>query len=69
MEKRNGVLYGLCMNSKIAMHRSSVSLPTLMPRPEIKLLWRFLEFFTVNIRNANTRTDYARAAVLFPAMV
>jgi len=57
------------MNSKIAMHRSSVSLPTLMPRPEIKLLWRFLEFFTVNIRNANTRTDYARAAVLFPAMV
>jgi len=26
--------------------------------------WRFLEFFTVNIRNKNTRAAYGRAARL-----
>jgi integrase/recombinase XerD len=27
--------------------------------------WRFIEFFTVNIRDANTRAAYGRAAAAF----
>jgi hypothetical protein len=27
--------------------------------------WRFVEFFTVNIRNRNTRVAYSRAAAVF----
>jgi integrase/recombinase XerD len=32
-----------------------------------KAAWRFLEFFTVSIRNRNTRGAYARAAAMFLA--
>jgi integrase/recombinase XerD len=38
--------------------------PAEAPSPERgeRASWRFLEFFTVNIRNANTRAAYGRAA-------
>ena len=40
-------------------------LPTLIAAAGDSATWRFLEFFTVNIRNANTRAAYTRAASQF----
>jgi hypothetical protein len=37
-------------------------LPFLIERAGERASWRFLEFFTVNIRNPRTRLAYARAA-------
>jgi len=41
------------------------ALPHLIAESGGQAAWRFLEFFTVNIRNANTRAAYSRAAGLF----
>jgi site-specific recombinase XerD len=40
---------------------SNPDLPALITDAGEKAAWRFLEFFTVNIRNKNTRAAYARA--------
>jgi len=40
-------------------------LPALVSKAGERACWRFLEFFTVNIRNANTRAAYGYAAGLF----
>lgn len=40
-------------------------LPALIVGAGDRAAWRFLEFFTVHIRNANTRAAYSRAAGLF----
>src|ERR1017187_1308393 len=40
-------------------------LPPLIVGAGERAAWRFLEFFTVNIRNKNTRAAYARAAGAF----
>jgi site-specific recombinase XerD len=45
---------------------ASVALPALF-RPTADAGKRFVEFFTANIRNANTRKSYARAATEFAA--
>jgi site-specific recombinase XerD len=42
-----------------------LAVPVLVGRAGERASWRFLEFFTVHIRNANTRTAYAHAAGLF----
>jgi site-specific recombinase XerD len=44
--------------------RASVKLPALFA-PDRDAAKRFIEFFTANIRNPNTRRAYARAAVQF----
>src|SRR5262245_4236054 len=36
-------------------------LPDLIKRAGAKASWRFVEFFTANIRNKNTRAAYAQA--------
>jgi hypothetical protein len=41
---------------------AEVHLPALIAGAGKRAAWRFLEFFTVNIRNRNTRAAYARAA-------
>src|SRR5271157_1481286 len=40
-------------------------LPVLIGRAGDRAARRFIEFFTVNIRNRNTRAAYARAAAVF----
>jgi len=45
------------------------ALPALIAGAGERAAWRFLEFFTVNIRNKNTRAAYARAAAGLPALV
>ena len=42
-----------------------VELPVLIGRAGDRAARRFVEFFTVNIRNRNTRAAYARAAAVF----
>ncbi len=41
------------------------TVPALIRRAGDRASWRFLEFFTANIRNKNTRAAYARAVRLF----
>jgi hypothetical protein len=41
------------------------SLPLLISGAGERAEWRFLEFFTVNIRNKNTRAAYGQAAGAF----
>ncbi len=40
-------------------------LPALIAGAGERAAWRFLEFFTVNIRNKNTRAAYGEAAGAF----
>ncbi len=40
-------------------------LPAVITRAGEKAAWRFIEFFTANIRNRNTRFAYARAVAQF----
>lgn len=44
---------------------SDAALPALIALAGDKATWRFLEFFTVNIRNKNTRAAYSIAARAF----
>jgi len=48
---------------------SAPTLPALMDRAGEGAAWRFVEFFTVNIRNKNTRAAYGQAARRVPALV
>jgi integrase/recombinase XerD len=45
--------------------RIDIAVPQLIGRAGHQAAWRFLEFFTVHIRNANTRAAYGRAAAFF----
>jgi hypothetical protein len=45
--------------------RSFPGLPALIAGAGDRAAMRFLEYFTVNIRNKNTRAAYARAAADF----
>jgi len=53
------------MTTEIVPMHSSSALPALIDRAGKPASLRFLEFFTVNIRNKNTRKAYARAATAF----
>ena len=49
-------------NAPVIREPSGVLLPALISGAGERAAWRFLEFFTVNIRNSNTRAAYGRAA-------
>ena len=49
-------------NAPVIRGPSGVLLPALISGAGERAAWRFLEFFTVNIRNSNTRAAYGRAA-------
>lgn len=54
------------MNSlAVISHSCGVTVPALVTGAGEHATWRFLEFFTVNIRNANTRAAYTRSASQF----
>lgn len=50
------------MATEIIPYPSGPELSALIGRCREKTAWRFLEFFTVNIRNKNTRAAYGQAA-------
>jgi site-specific recombinase XerD len=54
-------------NDLIVVQPTGPELPELIAREGTRGARRFLEFFTVNIRNRNTRAAYARAARAFLA--
>src|ERR1022692_194421 len=61
-----GETRGQRMDEGMIFPRSHASaLPALVAGAGDRAAWRFLEFFTVNIRNKNTRAAYARAAGAF----
>ena len=45
----------------------SLTVPAVITAAGDKAAWRFVEFFTANIRNPNTRAAYARAVAAFCA--
>jgi site-specific recombinase XerD len=51
--------------AEIIQIKAVPELPALINRAGKAAAWRFLEFFTVNIRNKNTRKAYGRAAAAF----
>ena len=53
------------MSAGTALRVSARMLPTLIAGAGDRAALRFLEFFTVNIRNKNTGAAYARAAAAF----
>ncbi len=53
------------MSDALVKIPEEVGLPRLITGAGERAAWRFLEFFTVNIRNKNTRKAYARAAGQF----
>jgi site-specific recombinase XerD len=55
----------LSRESQIVLHSAAPQLPALIERAGEGAAWRFLEFFTVNIRNKNTRAAYGQATVAF----
>ena len=52
-------------NTALIVQSSGPELPALIGRAGKPASLRFLDFFTVNIRNKNTRKAYARAAAAF----
>src|SRR5216684_5009981 len=63
-----GVVVGSGMGDLVVIRNTagqSVGLPALVARAGKGARKRFLEFFTVNIRNPNTRAAYGRAAAAF----
>jgi integrase/recombinase XerD len=56
---------GAGVNTEIIPYASLPELPALIAHAGEKACWRFVEFFTVNIRNPNTRAAYAHAARAF----
>jgi integrase/recombinase XerD len=55
------------MTQEIILYAGGSELPALITREGEKATRRFLEFFTANIRNKNTRLSYARAVGSFLA--
>jgi site-specific recombinase XerD len=55
------------MAQEIILYNGGSELPALITREGQKTTRRFLEFFTANIRNKNTRLSYARAVGAFLA--
>ena len=53
------------MSNKTLQRLTSTELPALITHAGKKAAIRFLEFFTVHIRNPNTRAAYGRAAAAF----
>jgi len=52
-------------SSSLAVLSSSAVVPVLVASLGDQASWRYIEFFTANIRNSNTRRAYARACSRF----
>jgi integrase/recombinase XerD len=49
----------------LTIRNTRAELPAVIARAGDRASWRFVEFFTVNIRNRNTRAAYSRGAAVF----
>jgi len=53
------------VNAQVIIRHTAGALPSLITGAEQRAAHRFRDFFTVHIRNRNTRAAYARAAAVF----
>ena len=60
-------LPALSARTRIAVARTLSVVPLLIADAGEQASWRYVEFFTASIRNANTRRAYARASNSFLA--
>jgi hypothetical protein len=52
-------------SGSLTKHSDTSLVPALIADAGDPAAWRYVEFFTANIRNPNTRRAYARACVNF----
>ena len=64
---RNELIVALPETSAIEVRRSGGLVPAIIAAEGEPASWRYIEFFTANIRNPNTRRAYARACANFLA--
>lgn len=55
------------VTSLLPAKQMSLPVPAVIAAAGNKAAWRFVEFFTANIRNPNTRAAYVRAVAAFCA--
>ena len=60
-------LPALSTKTQITVARALSVVPALIADAGEQASWRYVEFFTANIRNPNTRRAYARACASFLA--
>ena len=53
----------------IVLTASEIALPQLITAAGLRVARRFVEFFTANIRNRNTRAAYGRNITRLPGLV
>jgi hypothetical protein len=58
-------LPAVAQSSTLTKHTDTNLVPALIADAGEPAAWRYVEFFTANIRNPNTRRAYARACVSF----
>jgi site-specific recombinase XerD len=63
--RRNELIVTLPETSAIEVRRSGGLVPAMIAAGGEQASWRYIEFFTANIRNKNTRRAYARACARF----
>jgi hypothetical protein len=64
--RQNELVVTLPETSALEVSRSSSGLvPAMIAAGGEQASWRYIEFFTANIRNKNTRRAYARACARF----
>jgi hypothetical protein len=64
-ERNDGQGRGLAMPADALVHAHAQQLPAIVARAGERASRRFLEFFTANIRNRNTRAAYGQAVGQF----
>jgi hypothetical protein len=62
---RNELIVTLPETAAIEVRRSGGLVPAMIAAGGEQARWRYIEFFTANIRNKNTRRAYARACARF----
>jgi hypothetical protein len=53
----------------VVKHGGAVMVPAMIAAASDQASWRYIEFFTANIRNPHTRRAYGRACVRFFRLV
>src|ERR1700677_307967 len=64
-KRQNELVVTLPETAAIEVRRSGGLVPAMIAAGGEQASWRYIEFFTANIRNKNTRRAYARACTRF----
>jgi len=67
LRQKNSRALAVSRSSVLPPASAGLTVPAVIAAAGRKAAWRFVEFFTANIRNPNTRAAYARAVAAFCA--